>query len=1131
MSLDFRIISIAIAVCCFLFAGGLFFFQSREFRRSGVVEWIVGQLLHGVYWVFLGLRGLTPDFLSIFVANVCLPVSYSYTYMAVRKFQYSPYRRDIVFLPVVATILFFLFFWAYTDNIFARSIYIPFVSGMQTGFIASILLRDASLRARRSQWFTGCMFALVAALWFIRFLELLISPGQKIIFPETSPFLMAVLIVGCGVVILLSVGALLMIYERSEEDLRRSEERYRRLFEDSVMGISEELPDGRLIRANWAYAQMYGYSSPETMLAEKIEIGQQLYANPEERKEVLRILSEKGFMEPREICMTRREGAPFFVVMTARAMRSSDGRLLSFQTTHMDITESKRAKEESRESEEYFKAIIQNSSDIILIVDKLGTITFASPSVERVLGYRPDELIGKSSLDMIVSDDKPRASADFGRALLTKEVLIPNAFRLRHKNGAEHILEGVGKNLLDNPIVAGFVMNIHDVTKRKKAEIRLARLNDCFLQFGASPDDNINRLVAVCGELMKATCALYNRLGKNLLCSVGQWQTPAGFKSEDKPNGHICYDVIQHGGEDPLLVRNLQESPYARTDPNVSLYGLQTYLGMVVKWKEAAIGSLCVVYQNDITPSSDDLQLMTIIASAIAIEEDRRWAEEAMRGAEENFRRSLDESPLGVCIVTAESETIYANRAILDIFGYGSIEEMQTTPLKKRYTPESYAEFLIRRQKRRQSDYTPGEYEIGVVGKDGEVRHLQVFRKEILWNGERLFQAIYLDITEKKRLEAQLIQAQKMEAIGTLAGGLAHDFNNLLTGIIGNASLAKIGLDPSNEIYERLERIEAIVESSANLTRQLLSFARGGKIEIKTVDIIEIIENTADVFGRTRKEVTIHKEFAKELRPVDMDRGKMEQVFLNLLVNAWQAMPGGGDIYLSAVNADLMEADVTRHSVKPGPYVKVIVTDTGVGMDEKTKARIFEPFFTTREIGRGTGLGLAMVYGIVHSHNGFINVYSERDRGTTFTIYLPASEKEILPETTSPARAMLGGTETILIVDDERMNLDVGKDSLEYLGYRVYTAANGKEALALYSEKQGEIDLVILDMIMPGISGGKTYDRMKEINSDVRIILCSGYSVDGDAQKIMDKGCNGFIQKPFTLTVLSREIRKALGES
>ncbi|MEK6654443.1 MAG: PAS domain S-box protein, partial [Thermodesulfobacteriota bacterium] len=217
-----------------------------------------------------------------------------------------------------------------------------------------------------------------------------------------------------------------------------------------------------------------------------------------------------------------------------------------------------------------------------------------------------------------------------------------------------------------------------------------------------------------------------------------------------------------HGGEHPLLVRNLQESPYARTDPNVLPYGLQTYLGMVVKWKQATVGSLCVVYQTDMVPSNDDLQFMTIIASAIAVEEDRRRVDEALHRSEENFRHSLDDSPLGVRIVTEEGETIYTNRAVLDIYGYDIIDELKTTPILKRYTPESYAEFQIRREKRRRGDYVPSEYEISIVRKDGEVRQLQVFRKEALWNGERQFQVLYNEITERKQAEEALRESEKL---------------------------------------------------------------------------------------------------------------------------------------------------------------------------------------------------------------------------------------------------------------------------------------------------------------------------------------------------------------------------------
>ena len=535
------------------------------------------------------------------------------------------------------------------------------------------------------------------------------------------------------------------------------------------------------------------------------------------------------------------------------------------------------------------QTILDYSPALISIKDLNGNVILANRNF-AVLDAPPlNEFVGKNVFDLFPKEvaenlwNNDQTALKAGGPMESEEIV-------KHKDGRWHTYLTVKFPVYKETLHPfGTCAISTDITDRKKAEIRLARLKDCFLQFGVSPEDNINRLVAVCGELMNATCALYNRLGKSMLCSVGQWQAPAGFKSEDKPNGHICYDVIQRGEEHPLLVRNLQESPYARTDPNILPYGLQTYLGIVVKWKQVAVGSLCVVYQTDIIPSNDELQLMTIIASAIAIEEDRlraeealkesetryrqlveyapaaiyeadlstgrllsvnevlceysgytrdellalnpldlmteesqklilqrmadyaagkpvppaveykirsksgrefwistnakyfyqaglavratvvayditerKQAEEALRRAEENFRLSLDDSPLGVRIVTIEGETIYANRATLNIFGYDSIEELRTTPLKKRYTPESYAEFQIRKEKRKRGDYIPSEYDISIVRKDGEVRHLQVFRKEVLWDGEKQFQVIYQDITERKQAELKLLQWQNL---------------------------------------------------------------------------------------------------------------------------------------------------------------------------------------------------------------------------------------------------------------------------------------------------------------------------------------------------------------------------------
>ena len=382
---------------------------------------------------------------------------------------------------------------------------------------------------------------------------------------------------------------------------------------------------------------------------------------------------------------------------------------------------------------------------------------------------------------------------------------------------------------------------------------------------------------------------------------------------------------------------------------------------------------------------------------------------------------------------------------------------------------------------------------------------------------------------EKRRLEERLQHADKMESIGTLAGGIAHDFNNLLMGIQGYASLMLMTLDSSDPNRERIKRIEDQVQSGAELTRQLLGFARGGRYEVKPTDMNDIIEKTSFMFGRTKKEITINKKYENDLFPVEVDRGQMEQVFMNLYVNAWQAMPAGGNLYLETHNIFLNDEQALASSVEPGLYVKISITDTGTGMDEKTKERIFDPFFTTKAMGRGTGLGLATVYGIIKGHKGLINVYSEPGHGTTFSIYLPSLDKgvEVVKEEVATAK-VVRGTETILLVDDEKMVLEVNSEMLESMGYQIYAVGSGQEAITIYTDKQNEIDLVILDMIMPVMSGGETFDRLRKINPEIKVLLSSGYSLNGEARTFMDRGCNGFLQKPFQIAKLSQKVRELL---
>ncbi len=385
------------------------------------------------------------------------------------------------------------------------------------------------------------------------------------------------------------------------------------------------------------------------------------------------------------------------------------------------------------------------------------------------------------------------------------------------------------------------------------------------------------------------------------------------------------------------------------------------------------------------------------------------------------------------------------------------------------------------------------------------------------------------DITKQKRMEAQLQQAQKMEAIGTLAGGIAHDFNNLLMAIQGTVSLLLFSIDSDHPHYQKISSVEKHVESGAKLTGQLLGYARKGRYEIKSINLNRLVEETAETFGRTKKDIIIHRDLAHDLYPTEVDEGQIEQVLLNLLVNAAGAMPNSGHLTLVTKNVTHKEISAKLYEPKVGSYVLLEVTDTGVGMDEETQARIFEPFFTTKEMGRGTGLGLASAYGIIKSHRGYIEVDSQKDRGSTFRIYLPASYKPVNDvEKDNSHQQIAKGNETILLVDDESIILEVGQQLLETMGYGVLTAQDGNEAIELYKARMDEIDLLILDMIMPEMHGGEVYDKMKAINPNIKVLLSSGYSVEGQASEILRRGCDGFIQKPFHMGQLSQSIRGVL---
>ena len=393
----------------------------------------------------------------------------------------------------------------------------------------------------------------------------------------------------------------------------------------------------------------------------------------------------------------------------------------------------------------------------------------------------------------------------------------------------------------------------------------------------------------------------------------------------------------------------------------------------------------------------------------------------------------------------------------------------------------------------------------------------------------RLLGELDQSLQDLKEAQDCIIRAEKLKTIGEMTGGIAHDFNNLLMGIQGNISLMQMDMDSKHPFYERLNNIEKQVVSAATLTSQLLGYARKGRYDVKPIDFNQLIEEISGTFSRTRKEIAIHKKFAENLPAIEADQGQIEQVLLNLFMNAADAMSDRGDLIIETTNVTNEDMKGKLYNPKAGKYVMLTVTDTGIGMDKKTTECIFEPFFTTKEIGRGTGLGLASFYGIIKGHGGYIDVESRIGEGTTFRIYIPASEKKV-QKVYITSEEIVKGTGTVLLVDDEKVILEVGRELLEAIGYRVLTAGSGKEAIEVYRKNQNEIDMVLLDIIMPAMGGGEVFDSIKEINPGIKVLISSGYSIDGRANEILNRGCNGFIQKPFSMSELSEKIKEILGK-
>jgi len=514
---------------------------------------------------------------------------------------------------------------------------------------------------------------------------------------------------------------------------------------------------------------------------------------------------------------------------------------------------------------------------------------------------------------------------------------------------------------------------------------------------------------------------------------------------------------------------------------------------------------------------------------------DRKLAENALRQSEERYRSLVENTLDGYFICEIPSgRVIFVNQRGCDLFGY-TMEEALNLSLWDTIAPEDHV-ILKERFKKKMEKQSIAQQSITYTGKrkDGSRFRAQVATSVVMFQGKAALQGVFKDITQQERLERQLQQAQKMEAIGTLAGGIAHDFNNLLQAILGYTQILIIGKKENDPELSKLEQIEKSAMRASELTQQLLTFSRKVESKLRPVDLNLEVKQVQKLLKRTiPKMINIELHLEEDLHVVKADPAQVEQIMMNLAVNARDAMPEGGHLVIETENVFLDEQYCkTNAGAVPGQYVCLSITDTGHGMDRETLDHIFEPFYTTKEVGKGTGLGLSMVYGIVKSHRGYIMCYSEPGTGTTFKIYLPAVEKEDQGEEAEPEREVKapGGKETILLVDDEELLRDIGKEILEQFGYTVLTASNGESALKRYSEKKEEISLVILDLMMPGMGGKQCLEQLLVMAPDTKVVIASGYSVNGPTKATLEAGARGFIKKPFELKQMLKVVREVLDE-
>lgn len=567
------------------------------------------------------------------------------------------------------------------------------------------------------------------------------------------------------------------------------------------------------------------------------------------------------------------------------------------------------------------------------------------------------------------------------------------------------------------------------------------------------------------------------------------------------------------------------------------------HLAIHEKELSAAENEFHVIYDEIIRNNIKITILITLIVLLIGLVVDRlfvkyitnrKLAEEALRESERKLNEAQSIAHIGSWDIDYTTDAIYHwSDEMYRIFN--QIPETftptydQILELIHPDDQEDFTNLLIETLQNRQESFT---HENRIINPDGSIRYVLTTGNVVYDQKDTPLRTsgVAQDITERKRIERELIDAQKMQAVGTLAGGIAHDFNNIMTTVLGYASYLAKKVKEDDPFYKGLDAIEKSAIRASELTAQLLHYARKGSFEIKTTNLNHIVKNTKDIILKAfDKSIDIELKTKGDLKNIDGDESQLSQMVMNLAINAKEAMKKGGALVIETFQQELPEEIVMNgDDVKAGEYVCLKVTDTGTGMDEKTLSRIFEPYFSTKDDMTSTGLGMSVVYGVVKRHGGYIDVKSKLGSGTEVTVFLPTAEK-IKKKKDEAVTAVVGGTETILVMDDEDEVLSMLESILEGSGYKVLTSLSGKSGLEIYKEKSDSIDLVVLDIMMPKMGGDEVFMKLLEIDPSVKVLLSSGYSNREQHKDIIALGAKGFVGKPFVADKILREIREALG--